>query len=163
MIIESLCLFSSILNIFVSLAFVPNCYFAKFNSVVLNGSLISNFFSLECHLRNLKPPCRNKVMEFNFNFLNSFILSPPVTKSSTCISSLTFLTTSWKSWPQLSKWTFKVSSKYERWLCKSKHQPSKMTDLNFIIISSFNLVKSQTISLALLNTNLLESFRNVSL
>ena len=106
MINESLCLSRSIPSICVSLAFafVPNCCFAKSNSVVLHRSLVSNVVSLECHLCNLTPPpCRNKMIESDFNFLISFILSSPVTKSSTYISSLNFSTSSQNSCLQLSK------------------------------------------------------------
>ena len=78
MINESLCLSQSIPSIFVSLAFVPNRCFAKFNLVVLHWSLVSSTFSLQCHLCNLNPPCRNKVIGSDFNFLTSFILSPSV-------------------------------------------------------------------------------------
>ena len=73
MINESLCLSESISSIYVSLAFVPSYCFAKFNSVVLHGSLVSYIVSLECHLCNLKPPYSNKLMESDFNFLTSFI------------------------------------------------------------------------------------------
>ena len=80
---ESLCLSQSIPSIFIPLAFLPDCCSAKFNSVVLHGLSVSNIFSLECHLCNLNPRCRNKMMEPDFNFVTSFILSPQVTKSST--------------------------------------------------------------------------------
>ena len=83
----SLCFFPSI---FVSLAFVPICCFAKFCSVVLHGSLISNIVSLECYLCNLNLPCWNMLMEFDFNFLTLHIISSSVTKSTAYISSLTF-------------------------------------------------------------------------
>ena len=87
---ESLCLSQSIPSTFVSFAFVPNCCFAKFNSVVLHRSLVSDILSLEGQLCNLNPPCRNKVMDSDFNFFTSFILSPPVTKSSTTYQLLLF-------------------------------------------------------------------------
>ena len=71
---KSLCLSQSIPSIFVSLAFVLNCCFAKFNSLVQHGSLVSNTVSLECYLCHLNNSCRNRVMESDFNFLTSFIL-----------------------------------------------------------------------------------------
>ena len=100
---ESLYLSRSIPSIFVSLAFVHNCCFPKFNSTVLHGSLVYNIVSFECHLCNLKPPCKNKLMESDFNFLTWFIFSPPVTKSFIYTSSLTFSITSRTFFPQLSK------------------------------------------------------------
>ena len=100
---ESLYLFQSIPSIFVSLAFVRNCFLAKLNMVVLHESLVSNIVSLKYHLCNLNLSCRNKLMESDYNFLTSFILSPPVAKSSTYTSSLTFSTTCRNSCPQLQK------------------------------------------------------------
>ena len=94
---ELLCLYQSIPSIFVSLAFV------HINSVLLYELVVSNIVSLKCHLCTLKPTCRNKMMESDFNFLTSFLLSTRVTKSSTYISSLTYSTTSQKPSPQWSK------------------------------------------------------------
>ena len=51
---------------------------------------------------------------------------------------------------------------YERWLSKFKHQPGKAIDPNFIIISSFNPMKSKRISITLSNTNLQNVILNVS-
>ena len=63
MINKSLCLSQSIPSIFVSLAFVPKKILRKIQFSSIHGSLVSNIVLLECHLRNLNPPCLNKLID----------------------------------------------------------------------------------------------------
>ena len=96
MIDELLCLSKSIPSNFVLPAFVSSCRLAKFYSVVLHGSWVSNIVSLKCFSYNLNPPRWNKLMVSHFNLLTSFILLSQSSdihtykQTSTYISSLTF-------------------------------------------------------------------------
>lgn len=136
--------------------------FRQLCSVLWHRSLISNIISLDCLLCNLNPPSGNKLMESGFNFLISFYTFSPshqtifINITSYFFNNLSTLLLTFV------KMNIQSSFEFERWLHKSKHQPSKTIDFSFIIISSFNPMKYKTISLALLNASLQKAFLSVS-
>lgn len=140
---ESLCLSQNICSIFVTLAFVPNSCFGKFNSVLYTGRCFLILFRWNVSY------IWNKFMDSHFIFWSSFILPPPQQPYHLHRYHLMLFNNFLKLLPTDAKINMQSSILYERWLRKSEHQPSERVNLNWIIIFSSNSIKSQAISLAL--------------